>query len=130
MKPSRDAKEFFDAYVASDGPSEDTLPTFYAACTGDHVALHAVFSDYGRYGSGDNESWCDVPDVILEEIGDAAFAEFVRGADGQTRKAALRWLGPPDSTLSDERGLRRAYPRTARLQRLEFPGVEELPSDH
>jgi hypothetical protein len=115
-KPSAKAVAFFEDYVRSDGPSPGTLPVFLSACRGDTQALRAVFSDYSRYGSGDNEAWGDVPDVILSEAGDETFSEFVENSTPEMRHSILKWLGPAESTLSASPELKRLYPKTADLQ--------------
>jgi len=117
---SPEATRFFEDYVRSDASSQDTLPIFLEACGGDFRALRMVFTDYERFGSGDNEAWGDVPDVILREAGDHLYAEFLTTVDTDTRWSSLRWLGPPGSTLFDEADLRHSFPLTSRIQQIEF----------
>jgi hypothetical protein len=115
-RPSSGASSFFADYVANDGPEPDTLPIFLSACSGDQSALDAIFSDYDRFGSGDNEAWGDVPDMLLAELGDQRFSAYASKQDFKHRVAVLKWLGAPGSSLCDESDSRRLYPKTAALQ--------------
>lgn len=120
--PSPKSIEFFKDYVAHDGPKPDTLPVFLSACRGDVAAMTDIFSNYERYGSGDNETWVDVPDVILREVGDQAFAKFAINAKPAVRMSALQHLGLPGSSLIGDPELREKYPWTTYLQaRFVYP---------
>lgn len=119
-RPSAQATIFFTDYVAKDGPEPDTLPVFLRACNGDKSALDAIFSDYARFGSGDNEAWVDVPDMLLAELGDQRFSTYASKQDLKRRVAVLKWLGAPGSSLYDDSTSRRLYPKTAALQEALF----------
>jgi hypothetical protein len=120
VRPSTGASSFFADYVANDGPELDTLPVFLSACGGDQSALDAIFSDYDRFGSGDNEAWGDVPDVLLAELGDQRFSAYASKQDLRRKVAVLKWLGAPASSLFDDSDSRRLYPKTAALQEALF----------
>lgn len=119
-RPSSSASGFFAAYVANDGPAPDTLPIFLSACSGDQSALDAIFSDCDQFGSGDNEAWGDVPDVLLAELGDQRFSAYASKQDLRGKVAVLKWLGAPGSSLCDDSDSRRLYPKTAALQEALF----------
>lgn len=115
-RPTPKAVRFFTDYVNYDGPAPDSLPVFLSACQGDRNSLDAIFSDYKRFGSGDNEAWVDVPDVLLEELGDQQFYSYASSLSIQRKVRVLRYLGFPGSTLYEDPNLRRLYPKTAALQ--------------
>jgi len=117
---SSECRIFFEDYSRSDASLDNTLPVFLRASSGDTSAMREIFSDYARFGSGDNEAWGDVPDVILREVGDKTYAEFVANSDSNVRSSSLRWLGLPGSTLFEDIGLSRSFPRTSQLQQHEF----------
>jgi hypothetical protein len=119
-RPTFKATAFFTDYVKSDGPAPDTLPVFLSACSGDQGSLDKIFSDYGRFGSGDNEAWGDVPDVLLEELGDLRFSSYASRQDIDRKITVLQWLGSPGSTLSEDPKLRSSYPKTTAMQRELF----------
>ena len=119
-RPSSGASKFFSDYVANDGPAPDTLPIFLSACSGDQGALDAIFSDYDRFGSGDNEAWGDVPDMLLSELGDQRFSSYASEQNLERRVAVLKWLGDPGSSLYEDSNLRHLYPKTAALQKALF----------
>jgi hypothetical protein len=119
-RPSAEATRFFTDYVANDGPEPDTLPVFLRACNGDQSALDAIFSDYARFGSGDNEAWGEVPDTLLAELGDQRFSTYASKQNLEGRVAVLKWLGDPGSSLCDDSDSRRLYPKTAALQEALF----------
>lgn len=119
-RPTAGASRFFTDYVANDGPEADTLPIFLSACNGDQSALDAIFSDYDRFGSGDNEAWGDVPDMLLAELGDQRFSTYASKQNLERRVAVLKWLGAPGSSLCDDSDSRRLYPKTAALQEALF----------
>ena len=119
-RPSSGASSFFANYVANDGPEPDTLPIFLSACRGDQSALDAIFSDYDRFGSGDNEAWGDVPDMLLAELRDQRFSAYASKQDFKRKVAVLKWLGTPGSSLCDDSDSRRLYPKTAALQEALF----------
>lgn len=119
-RPTAVASKFFTDYVANDGPEPDTLPIFLSACSGDQIALDEIFSDYGRFGSGDSEAWGDVPDMLLAELGDRRFSAYASKQDLKRKAAVLKWLGDPGSSLCDDPALRRLYPKTAALQEALF----------
>jgi hypothetical protein len=119
-RPTSTATEFFTDYVRSDGPDLETLQVFLSACRGDQESLDKIFSDYDRFGSGDNEAWGDVPDVLLEELGDLRFSSYASQQDLEQKVAILKWLGLPGSTLYEDPELRFRYPKTSALQRELF----------
>jgi hypothetical protein len=119
-RPSSGASNFFADYVANDGPDPDTLPIFLSACSGNQSALDAIFSNYDRFGSGDNEAWGDVPDMLLAELGDQRFSSYASKQDFTHKVAMLKWLGAPGSSLCDDSDSRRLYPKTAVLQEALF----------
>lgn len=119
-RPTVEASRFFTNYVLKDGPEPDTLPIFLSACNGDQIALDAIFSNYRRFGSGDNEAWGDVPDVLLAELGDQRFSTYASKQNSERMGAVLKWLGPPGTSLCDDAELRRHYPKTAALQEKLF----------
>jgi hypothetical protein len=119
-RPISKASAFFTDYVMSEGPAVDTLPIFLSACRGDQVSLDKIFSDYGRFGSGDSEAWGEVPDVLLEELGDLRFSSYVNHQDFKRKVTVLKWLGLPGSTLYEDPELKMSYPRTAAMQREIF----------
>ena len=119
-RPSSGASSFFPNYVANDGPEPDTLPIYLSACRGDQSALDAIFSDYERFGSGDNEAWGDVPDILLAELGDQRFSAYASKQNFKRKVAVLKWLGTPGSSLCDDSDSRRLYPKTAALQEALF----------
>jgi hypothetical protein len=119
-RPTSKATAFFTDYVKSDGPAPDTLPVFLSACRGDQESLDKIFSDYGRFGSGDNEAWGDVPDVLLEELGDLRFSSYASQQCIERKVAVLKWLGFPGSTLYEDPELSLSYPKTSALQREFF----------
>lgn len=121
------AGAFLKDYVRNDGPAADTLPDFIRASRGDYAALNAIFSDYARYGSGDSEAWGDVPDVLLEAIGDERFAEYLKQADPRIRLNAVRFLGLPGSNLYEDADLKKVYPRTAAIQEALFSNMLAKP---
>ena len=121
---SSEARRYLEDYSRSDASSGDALPILLEACSGDISAMRKVFSHYDRFGSGDNEAWGDVPDVILRETGDKRYANFVVGSESDVRLASLRWLGAPGSTLFEDSELSRSFPRTSRLQEAEFASLE------
>ena len=120
VRPTSGASRFFADYVANDGPEPDTLPIFLSACSGDQSALDAIFSDYDRFGSGDNEAWGDVPDMFLSELGDQRFSAYASKQDLKRKVAVLKWLGAPRSSLCDDSDARRLYPKTAARQEALF----------
>jgi len=125
--PSSEAVTFFKDYVENDGPEPDTFDTFIKACGGDQEALVQIFSDYRRFGSGDNEAWGDVPDVILSELGDERFSSFVSSQETSIQTSAVRWLGSPGSNLFRDPERKARYPRMAGIQEAVFatnPGAE------
>jgi hypothetical protein len=63
--------------------------TLRLALAGDHHALHEVFSDYQRFGSGDNESWWDLPEVFMRELGDDRYSAFLESQRKNVRRVAL-----------------------------------------
>ena len=126
-RTSASAEAFFKDYVRNDGPAADTLPDFIRASRGDYAALNAIFSDYARYGSGDSEAWGDVPDVLLEAIGDERFAEYLKQADPRIQLNAVRFLGLPGSNLYEDADLKKAYPRTAAIQEALFSNALAKP---
>jgi hypothetical protein len=113
-RPTPKAVRFFTDYVNYDGPAPDSLPVFLSACRGDRASLDAIFSDYKRFGSGDNEAWIAVPGVLLEELGDQQFSSYASGLSDQRKVTVLGYLGSPGCTLDPD--LRRLYPKTAALQ--------------
>ena len=123
--PTVEAYRFFTDYVANDGPEPDTLPIFLSACDGDQGALDTIFSDYDRFGSGDNEAWGDVPDMLLGEIGDRRFSAYASKQNLERRVAVLKWLGAPGLSLCGDSDSRRRYPQTAALQEALFASHPE-----
>jgi hypothetical protein len=119
-RPTDGASKFFTDYVTNDGPEPDTLPVFLSACNGDQSALDAIFSDYTRFGSGDNEAWGDVPDMLLAELGDQRFSSYASKQNLERRVTVLKWLGTPGSSLCDDTDSRRLYPKTAAIQEALF----------
>lgn len=119
-RPSPKAISFFTDYVKYDGPAPNTLPVFLNACNGDEQSLDQIFGDYGRFGSGDNEAWFDVPGKLLEELGDQKFSQYVKSKPLHQKKTLLKYLGSPDSTLYEDSTLKLLYPYTSELQRALF----------
>jgi hypothetical protein len=111
---------FFKDYAANDATGKNTLPVFLAACRGDHRALDRIFSDYGRFGSGDNEAWGDVPDMLLAAMGDRRFSGYLSQRDLPLRVAAVKWLGEPGSNLYLDPERKARFPLTAGIQEAVF----------
>ncbi len=64
---------------------------FEQALDGEPAALHAIYANYKVYGAGDSEAWWGVPENILCAVGDARYAQFVRGETPSVRLAALNF---------------------------------------
>jgi hypothetical protein len=120
LRPSTKASAFFKDYVANDGPRSDTLPVFMEGCRGNHQALVQIFSDYRRFGSGDNEAWLDVPDIILSEMGDQKFAAFLLEQKLPLQISAVKYLGEPALSLFQDSPMATRYPITAQIQKEVF----------
>jgi hypothetical protein len=119
-RSSTSAEIFFKDYVRNDGPAADALPDFIRASRGDYAALNAIFTDYARYGSGDSEAWGDVPDVLLEQIGDERFARYLDRQELAIQLNAVKFLGAPGSNLYEDAESKKTYPRTAEIQKSLF----------
>jgi hypothetical protein len=120
LRPSTKASAFFKDYVANDGPQSDTLPVFMEGCRGNHQALVQIFSDYKRFGSGDNEAWENVPDMILSEMGDQKFSTFLLEQKLSLQLSAVKYLGEPASSLFQDSSTAAQYPKTAQIQKEIF----------
>lgn len=120
LRPSPKALAFFKDYVANDGPQNETLPVFMEGCRGNHQALVQIFSDYKRFGSGDNEAWVDVPDMFLSEMGDQKFSAFLLEQKLTLQISAVKYLGDPGSSLFRDSSMAARYPKTAQIQKEIF----------
>jgi hypothetical protein len=120
LRPSTKASAFFKDYVANDGPQSDTLPVFMEGCRGNHQALVQIFSDYKRFGSGDNEAWENVPDMILSEMGDQKFSTFLLEQKLSLQLSAVKYLGDLGSSLFQDSSMAARYPKTAQIQKEIF----------
>lgn len=120
LRPSPKASAFFKDHVANDGPQNETLPVFMEGCRGNHQALVQIFSDYRRFGSGDNEAWVDVPDMILSEMGDQKFSAFLLEQKLPLQISVVKYLGDPGSSLFQDPSMAARYPKTAQIQKEIF----------
>lgn len=119
---------FFKDDAANDATGKNTLPVFLAASRGDHHALDRIFSGYGRFGSGDNGAWGDVPDMFLAAMGDRRFSGYLSQRDFPLRAAAVKWLGEPGSNLYLDPEQKARFPLTAGIQEALFkPHPETRP---
>jgi hypothetical protein len=79
------------------------------ALRGDEAAMRSIITHKGIFSTGDNESYSEVPEALLETLGDPRYAAFVTSQSPEVRDAALGLLP------ANKQDFARTHPRTAKL---------------
>ena len=95
---------------ASHGPLATHLQSVIRrALRGDKAAMRSVIMHKGIFSTGDNEGYTEVPEALLQTLGDVRYANFVSSQSAEVRDAALGLLPAHTQDFA------RVYPRTAKL---------------
>jgi len=108
---------FYHDCVGSRGTDQKYVrKTLRLALSGNESALQAVFTDKDHFGTGDNEAYSELPYILLQEIGDSRYSDFVKGQPASVQDAALCCLSPSFIPSFDSK-----YPKTSKLFYAHYP---------